>query len=311
MVVLDVFSSFDGVTYKVHFRVLQYLQWLFSSGHVDFMTCFMVQWFIHVMIHYFMYHASSSVYLYLPSKKWPFFGILPSDHLPLFSLQKPLSHRRWNAKTVGKHATLPPWDCDKNEGKGCKFVNGWTPRIFQIFQILPAWMISSFLEHTRSKMVSNMCFDGNSFSHKLWFQWKNRTRTKQDALHCDARLGKFVVFPLDHDSGGVWGPNQGLALSMAPNDVHQSQEETQMNMRNIAFHSSTKKHAFADPSEIVISQQRPRKWLLLKPVSYSCEGHIGPSTKRNKRHKSLFDNKCHGVAIDLVWICLEGIVKNI
>lgn len=26
VVVLDVFSSFDGVTYKVHFRVLQYLQ---------------------------------------------------------------------------------------------------------------------------------------------------------------------------------------------------------------------------------------------------------------------------------------------
>ena len=257
-------------------------------------------WFI--MIHYFMYHASSSV---SSKQKMTLFWHLAIWPSPPFSLQNPLSHRRWNAKTVGKHATLPPWDCDKNEGKGCKLVNGWTPRIFQIFQVLPDFWSTQGPEWFQRCVLMAILSPTNYGS-----SGKNRTRTKQDALHWDARLGKFVVFFHWTMTLEGFGPKSGCCFEHGAKRCP-SVPGRNSNEHEKHCHSSNKKHGFADPSEIVIWQQRPRKWLLLKPVSYSCEGHIGPSTKRNKRHKSLFDNKCHGVAIDLVWICLEGIVKNI
>ena len=111
------------------------------------MTLFLgARWF-HDLLHGSMVHTCHDSLLHVScfvicifqAKNDPF---LASCHLtisPFFSPKPPESHRRWNAKTVGKHAALPPWDCDKNEGKGCKFVNGWTPRIVHIFQILPAW----------------------------------------------------------------------------------------------------------------------------------------------------------------------------
>lgn len=268
MVVLDVFSSFDGVTYKVHFRVLQYLQWLFSSGHVDFMTCFMVQWFIHdsCMIHHdSLLHVSCFIICIFQAKNDPF---LASCHLtisPIFS-PKPLSHRRWNAKTVGKHATLPPWDCDKNEGKGCKLVNGWTPRIFQIFQVLPAWRDHHFGAHKVQ----------NGFKYVFWWQFflpqimvpvkkSDPNQTRRVTLWRKTRQIRCF-------STGPWlwrgfGPKIRVLLWVWRQTVSISPRKKlkwTWEILNIAFHSSTKKHGFADPSEIVIWQQRPRKMAALK-----------------------------------------------
>ena len=169
-------------------------------------------------------------------------------------------------------------------------------------------MISSFLEHTkwfqRCVLMAILSPTNYGSSEKIGPE-PNKTRyiVTQDSANS-------LFFPLNHDSGGVLGPKSGCCFEHGAKRCP-SVPGRNSNEHEKHCHSSTKKHGFADPSEIVIWQQRPRKWLLLKPVSYSCEGHTGPSTKRNKRHKSLFDNKCHGVAIDLVWICLEGIVKNI